>query len=113
MRYFARSSIIGLAAFLGLGVGIGSALLAEYSRSCFRSVNDIARAMSVPVLGAVNLIETKMELRRKLLMRFAVGSSSIALIGSILVIAVIWQRQPNLLPTEVQEVIEDLRLNFR
>ena len=28
-------------------------------------------------------------------------------------VAVIWQRQPNLLPLQVQEVIEDLRLNFR
>lgn len=108
-----RVMIIGLAAFLGLGVGIGSAMLAEYSRSCFRSVNDIARVMSVPVLGAINVIETRLELRRKLLMRFAIGSSSIALIGSILVVAVIWQRQPNLLPLQVQEVIEDLRLNFR
>ena len=105
--------IIIASAVLGLGLGIGSALLAEYSRSCFRGVNDTARAMAVPVLGAVNLIETKLEQRRKLLTRLAIGSSSIALIGSILLIAVIWQRQPNLLPRPLTDVIEDLRLNFR
>ena len=45
--------IIIFSLLFSLALGLGLSLLLEYSRSCFRSINDITRVMVVPVLSGV------------------------------------------------------------
>lgn len=105
--------LITVSALLGLGIGVGSALLAEYSKSCYRSVYDIARSMTVPVLGAVNTIVTRAEARRILLRKVVIVSSCLVLIGAILFVTLAWRDRPDLLGPELREIIDDIRSEFR
>ena len=102
-----------LALMLGLGVGFGTALLGEYGKSGYRTIQDAGRGLSVPVLGAVNGIVTKGEARRRTMQRIAVGASSLVLIGMVLWITWAWRVKPNLLAPQVVQAIEDLRSQFR
>lgn len=103
--------LVGL--LVGLGLGIGLALLSEYGRQGFRGPADISRALAIPVLGAVNRIVTRAEVRRTALQRAAVGFSSVVLIGAILWITWAWKERPDLLDAELIKAIEDLRMSFR
>jgi capsular polysaccharide biosynthesis protein len=98
---------------VGVGVGVGTALLAEYSRNCYRSVYDIARSMTVPVLGAINTVVTRAEARRLRFMRLIIGTSCFLIIGFILLLTWTWSSMPELLPPNWLQVIDDLRANFR
>lgn len=61
----------------GLGLGLGLAVLKEYSKSCFRSAREINRVMTHPVLGTVNTIRTRRERARILLTRGILGGGSL------------------------------------
>lgn len=101
--------IIAFAVVFGFGLGIGGTVLAEFSKNCFRGVQDISRVMVVPVLGCVNTIVTRAERRRKLLARFLLGFSSASVLGSILFVTWAWARDPELLSPEVRDAIDIFR----
>lgn len=103
--------IIGL--ILGLGFGISITLLGEFASTSFRTATDVARAMGVPVLGAVNDIVTQRDRRRQAFQRLAIGFSSAALIAMILWITWAWKQAPNLLDPTIVDAIEELRSQFR
>ncbi len=94
---------------LGLALGLGSALLGEFSKSCFRNTSDISRVLVVPVLGVVSPIVTRVQKRRQMLRRFAVGSMSLLLIGSVLFVTWAWVEEPTLLGDRMNESIETFR----
>ena len=104
--------IIVFSLILGMGVGFGSSLALEFSKSCFRSTADIGRVMVVPVLGVISPIVTRAQRRRRMLSRFAVGSASLVLIGAILFVTWAWASRPELLGDQLNDSIEGFRSLF-
>lgn len=97
---------------LGLAVGLSAALIAEFSRSCFRGPADISRALVVPVLGVISPIVTRIERRRLAVRRLAVGSMSMSLVAAVLFVTWAWATEPDLLGERVNATIEDFRQLF-
>ncbi|MCA9002448.1 MAG: hypothetical protein KDB61_11020, partial [Planctomycetes bacterium] len=94
---------------LGLGVGLGLAVLLEFSKNCFRSINDIARAMEIPVLGAVNLIETRRQRHVKRVQKLVVSVCMLLTMGLVGFTLWAWVLSPHLLKASVVESIDRLR----
>lgn len=105
--------IIAISLVLGLALGLGGAMLSEYSRNCFRGAGDISGVMIVPVLGVVNHIRTRGAQRRLHLRRALVGTSSAVVMGSFLFVTWAWGWNQELLSTRVLESIEGFRDLFR
>ncbi|MEZ6021122.1 MAG: hypothetical protein R3F17_13815, partial [Planctomycetota bacterium] len=94
---------------LGIGTGMGLALVLEYSKNCFRSINDIAQSMEVPVLGAVNKIETRKQ-RNMRHMRKVVMSVALALLVAVVSYTLYaWVLNPSLLTPSLVDSIDRLR----
>jgi polysaccharide biosynthesis transport protein len=104
--------ILVFAAVMGLAVGLGATLMAEFSKSCFRSTGDIVRVMVVPVLGVISPIVTRRQRRLRVLRRIAMGGASLLLIGSIQFITWAWSLEPDLLSAGLVDSIESFRLLF-
>lgn len=102
------SSLLG-----GLAFGLAVAFLAEFSKSCFRSVGDVSRVMGVPILGVVNLIQTRADVRRRRFKRLVIGGSTAMLLGCLGWFTYAWSYDQAQLPTRVVQVVEDFRLSLR
>jgi len=96
----------------GLAVGLGGARALECSKDSFRSASDIARVMASPILGVISPIVTRVQRRRRLLLRFTVGTASLLLIGSVLFLTWAWAFEPDLLSGGVIDSIEGFRALF-
>ena len=105
--------IVAFAILAGLGLGVGSAVFAEFSKNCFRSVNDVSRVMVVPVLGTINMIRTPYERRVRRTRRAIVAASSFIVIGAVVFVTWAWAFAPDMLTPEVREAIEELRDQLR
>lgn len=105
--------IVGFAAIAGIALGLASALLSEYTKNCYRSVGDVARVLSVPVLGVVGTIVTSAELKRRRTRRVATAFSTIAIIGGLAWFTWAWATKPEVLPTALVQAIDDLRLALK
>lgn len=101
--------LVAFSIVAGLGLGVGLAVLLEYSKSCFRSVYDVGRVMVVPVLGNINSIVTRREARLRRTRRLLVGATSFLLLGSLGFITWAWSAESALLSPTVRDAIEDLR----
>ncbi len=103
-----------ISAFLGLAIGLGSALTSEFLRNGFRGIPDLTRGLAVPVLGAVNLISTRAQARRRRTRHILIASSSAIIVGSILWITWAYQHDSlRLLGPRLTQMIDDVRLAFR
>ncbi len=98
---------------VGLLVGVGSALLGEFSKSAFRGVADIGRVMVVPVLGAVDRIMTRSEARGRALKRGVAGLSGLAIAGVVSFVTWAWAHDAQLLSPDLRHAIEVLREALR
>ncbi len=105
--------IMSFGLVFGLGLGLGIALVAEYSRNCFRSVADISRVMVVPVLGSIGTILTRRQRRVTLVRRTVVGMSSVALVAAILFVTWAWASHAQYLSQDLRDAIEHLRSKLR
>jgi capsular polysaccharide biosynthesis protein len=105
--------IVSFALVLGLGLGLAVALVAEFSRNCFRSVADISRVMVVPVLGSIGTILTERERRLMRTRRTVVGLSSVCLVGAILFVTWAWAGHAHFLSQDLRDAIEHLRSKLR
>jgi capsular polysaccharide biosynthesis protein len=105
--------IMAFALVAGLALGLVSALTAEFSRNCFRSVQDISRVLVAPVLGNVQAIVTRSEARRRGLRRFAVALTTLVVVGSLSWIAWAWAESPEALSPDLRQRIEQFRDLFR
>lgn len=105
--------IMAVALAAGIGIGLSIAVVAEFSRSCFRSVADISRTMAIPVLGAISPIQTRRERRTERMRRTIVGLSSLVLIAAIAFVTWAWSQDTQLLSQGVREAIESLRSKLR
>jgi hypothetical protein len=65
--------------------------------------------LAAPVLGTINLIVTRNDLRQRTVRRFLVGSTTLALIGGLVFVTWAWAFNPDLLPLKLRELIESLR----
>ncbi len=104
--------IVLFSVVLGLGIGLGSALIAEFSKSCFRGASDLNRVLVVPVLGVISPIVTRIQRRRLFMRRLALGSMSFGLISVVLFVTWAWANEPDLLGDRVNETIADFRELF-
>lgn len=104
--------IVVFSVLAGLAVGLGLGLLLEYSRSCFRSVNDITRVMVVPVLGVVNHISTYAERRRAFVTRVAVSGATASFVLVVGFVTWAWAVRPDLLSGDLRQSIDALRASF-
>lgn len=95
--------------FAGLAVGLGLAVLLEYSKSVFRSVTDVSRAMTVPVLGTVNHISTRAQMRRLVLHRLFMSVLSISFVGVVGYVLWAYTSRQELLSDGLLESITNMR----
>jgi hypothetical protein len=93
---------------LGLGAAIGLILLLDVLQGTFKTVEDVERALSVPVLGGMSHLETEEE--RRDLQRVRKRNSLIVLAllmlgGTVLLIYLV---NPSALPSFVRDVLSFL-----
>lgn len=107
-------AVIVVASLLGgIALGLAVAFLAEYSKSCFRSVGDLSRVMGVPILGVINTIETRADIRRRRSKQVVIGGSTAAILASVAWFTYAWAYDQARLPIFLQQAVEDLRLSLR
>ncbi len=104
--------ICAVAAFAGLAMGLGLALAYEFGNNAYRSVHEVSQVMAVPVLGTINEIVTSAQRRTKRLRGIVVGGSSFVIIGGLLWFSWIWSTDPDRLPVEIVQAIEDFKLTL-
>ncbi len=102
---------IGLAA--GLAIGLGSSMLVEFTKNCYRSVSDVTAVMTLPILGVVNEIVTRQEKRSARWRGTIVISSSTVMLLVLAWFTWAYTRKPELLPPEFLRQFEELRGNFK
>ncbi len=105
--------IVVVSLLAGLAFGLAVAFIAEFSKSCFRSVGDLTRVMGVPVLGVVNTIQTSVDRRRRRFKRAVIGGSTVVILGGLAWFTYAWAFHPEQLPTSVIQVVDDFRLSLR
>jgi uncharacterized protein involved in exopolysaccharide biosynthesis len=105
--------ILALGLLGGLALGLVLAVLGEFGHNGYRSVADISRALSTPVLGVVNSIVTREESRRASARKLMVTASTLILAAAIVWVTWAYESSPSLLGSELTRFIDDLRLQFR
>lgn len=101
-----------MAVLLGLALGLGIAVISEFSRSTFRSARDLSRVMVVPVLGTVNRIVTRRQRSRSTFLRAVLGISTAVFVCVIGYVTWAWANERESLSVPVLELIEGLRKPF-
>lgn len=100
--------------FIGaVGAGLATAVAAEFLQPGFRNPGDAARAIELPVLGVVGDFKPRRQRRRESLRRLVVTLSTLVILGGLGWFTWTWANRPELLSTEVLEVIEDVRMGLR
>lgn len=97
---------------MGLAVGLGLAMLLEFSKSCFRNVNDVTRVMVVPVLGVVGAIVTTHQRRRSRFARRILASGTLGFVLLVGYVTWAWANRPDLLSDGLRSSIEGFRSGF-
>jgi len=105
--------VITAGLILGLALGMGMAIFAEYGRTGFRGAADISRILTVPVLGVVNTVVTRREARAMLGRRTMVVSSTLILAGVIFWVTWAYEEQPRLLGPQLTHFIDGMRMELR
>jgi len=101
--------IVVFALIAGLAFGLGLAMLGEFGGNAFRSPSELQEVMAVPVLGTVNRIVTRAEIRTQHARRAIVGSSSAVILGGLAWFTYVWASAPDKLPIRVLRAIDGLR----
>ena len=104
--------IVAFSVIAGLALGLAVAVIAEYSRNCFRNVGDISRVMVVPVLGTIDTIVTRREARLAAARRAIVGCASLAFILAVVFVTWASVESPDLLSSGVQDKLRAFRTFF-
>lgn len=98
--------------FLGLAIGMGMAVVLEYSKSCFRNVNDVTRVMAVPVLGSIGAIVTTAQARRHKVVQRVLAASTIAFVAIVGYVTWAWYFRQDMLSDGLLASIERFRKSF-
>lgn len=104
--------IAGIFLLVGLALGLGISVLAELSRSTFRSARDLSRVMVVPVLGTVNRIVTRRERSRLFFARVALATVTLAVVSVVGYVTWTWVYDRDALSEPVLSAIHGMREPF-
>jgi hypothetical protein len=99
--------------FGGAGAGLGLIFLREFVRSGYRNVQDAATSLSIPVLGFVQQMATRSEIRRNRRRHFVGVSMSLAAILLVGGSASLYLLQPKLLPASMKQAIDSVKTKLR
>ncbi|MDG1498469.1 MAG: hypothetical protein P8N31_09200 [Planctomycetota bacterium] len=98
---------------LGLGLGVGSAVVGEFGKDGFRTASDLSRATDLPILGVVDRIWAPAEIRARFLRRAIVGMSCLVVICALFTFTWAYALSPERIPPDWLESLEKLRLSLR
>lgn len=98
--------ILTFSVLAGIAVGLAVAMLGEFSRPGCRSAGEVSKVIPVPVLGSINAIVTRSELRSQRVRRVAVGVASTVVIFVTLWTSYLWHYDTTKLPEGVVQAIE-------
>ncbi|MFT5284990.1 MAG: succinoglycan biosynthesis transport protein ExoP [Planctomycetota bacterium] len=104
--------IIALGLVGGLAIGLGSSVLVEFSKNCYRNVGDVTAVMTLPVLGVVNEIITSQQRHETRVRGGIMVGSSIVMLTVIGWFTWAYTRKPELLPTAFLIQVEEFRSQF-
>lgn len=104
--------IVVFAVLLGLAIGLGAAISREYSGSSFRSTADVARSMSLPVLGTINTIVTRSVARKRAASRLVTGSVVGAVVVFLGFVSYAYTADRSLLTPSMERAIDQFRTMF-
>ncbi|MCI0586531.1 MAG: hypothetical protein L0323_06795 [Planctomycetes bacterium] len=106
-------ALFAVSLLVGGGLGLAAAALREYGRTSYRTLEDAARSLPVPVLGAVAWVRTEIERRtirrRRLAATFATSTAAILLTA---LFVAYWQK-PEFLPSSVSTFLDSIRRSLR
>ena len=90
---------------LGLGAAIGLILLLDFLQGTYKTVDDVERGLSVPVLGAVSHLETDEEREHAVRHRRRVSTVAAAALVLITIVVTIFYLDPTRLPPVVRDLL--------
>ena len=96
-------SLIG--AVLGLGIAIGLVLLMDLLQGTFKTMEEVERALGLPVLGGLSHMETDAERTVAHRSRRRAGFGVFALMALVVLVVVTWYRAPTRLPGFVRDLL--------
>lgn len=105
--------ITAIVMMLGLGLGVGSAVVGEFGKDGFRTAAELSRSTDLPILGVVDRIWAPAENRSRFLRRAIVGVSSLVVICALFTFTWAYALRPDLMPPEWLESLEEFRLSLR
>ena len=101
--------ILAVAAFIGLGIGLGLTLAREMLKASFTTREEVLALLGRPVLGAVSKIMTESEIRSLKFRKVVYTSSTLLLILSLVAIIYICNNYPQLIPPVIVEKVNEFR----
>ncbi len=104
--------IVTVATLMGLALGLGVSMAAEFSGNAYRSGHELGQIMSIPVLGSINTIVTRKEARWNRMRRSIVGLASVVILAGIGWMTYMWANNPESLPVPLTQAIADIRMKF-
>lgn len=93
-----------LGCVLGLGVAIGLILLLDIVQGTFKTIDDVERAVPVPVLGGMSHLETEAE-RQEAVRRRRVSLTAAAFVSLVVVVVTIFYVDPTRLHPAVRDLL--------
>ncbi len=97
---------IGGGIVLGILMGLGSALAAEFGRGGVRGASEVERISNAPVLGVINRIRTRAERRERAARRVVVVVSTLAIAASVLWTTWAYQNEPQSLGVSLRSMLD-------
>ncbi|MBL8694609.1 MAG: hypothetical protein JNJ88_10985 [Planctomycetes bacterium] len=102
-----------IAAVAGFGLGLAIVVAREFLKGSFRSTDDAAGSLSIPVLGSVHKMVTRRELLRAKAKRATGLSVSLAAILFIALVGGLYLFQPKVLPKGMRSTFDSVKEAFR
>jgi hypothetical protein len=90
---------------LGLGMAIALILLTDFLQGTFKTVDDVERALAVPVLGGMSHLETEEQRLRIARSHRRASLFAGVFVLSIVVLVIIYYLDPTRLPTFVRDIL--------
>ena len=97
--------VAALGCVVGLGVAIGLILLLDVVQSSFKTVDDVERALPVPVLGGMSHFETEEQRRRARSSRLRASLFAASFLCSAVIVVTVYYVAPLHLPKPVLDLL--------
>ncbi len=104
---------LALALVAGAGAGLLWVFLREFLRPSFRNVEDAVGTLPVPVLGFVDRIVTRREVRRQRVRKFVGITSTLAVILLVGGLGSLYLLQPKALPKPIRTTLDAVKQSLR